>query len=70
MSEQITKHSDTEIKVTTITPSKSKEEVFDLKKINRELEFIAIQEAEISQRKENFLVLKLEAEKLEVVEKQ
>ncbi len=68
MSEQITKHSDTEIKVTTITPSKSKEEVFDLKKINRELEFIAIQEAEISQRKEKFLALKLEAEKLEVVE--
>lgn len=68
MSEQITKHSDTEIKVTTITPSKSKEEVFDLKKINRELEFIAIQEAEISQRKEKFLTLKLEVEKLEVVE--
>ncbi len=63
--ETITKHSDTEIKVTVTT---SKEEVFSLIKINRELEFIAIQEAEISQRKEKFLALKLEAEKLEVVE--
>jgi len=65
MSEQITKYSDTEIKVTTISPSKSVEEVFDLKKITRELEFIAVQEEEISKRKQKFLKLKLEAEKLE-----
>ncbi len=63
--ETITKHSDTEVKITT---ENSKEEVFSLKTINRELEFIALQEEQISERKQKFLSLKSEAEKLEVIE--
>jgi len=65
MNEEITKYSDTEIKVTTTT---SKEEVFSLIKINQELEFLAQQEASIAETKAMWEERKAEAIALEVVE--
>ena len=65
MSETITKHSDTEIKVTVTT---STEEVFSLIKINQELEFLAQQEASIAETKAMWEERKDEAIALEVVE--
>lgn len=66
MSEQITKHSDTEIKVIVTT---SKEEVISLEKINKELELITNQEASLAQQKTLWEERKAEAIALEVVEK-
>lgn len=65
MSETITKHSDTEIKVTITT---SKEEVFSLVKINKELELITNQEASLAQQKAMWEKRKADALALEVVE--